>query len=48
MDTANFFDKVLEGYRYWAGLYDGIEEQTQGIIGQIKELREDYKQNLVN
>lgn len=46
MDTANFFDKVLEGYRYWAGLYDGIEEQTQGIIGQIKELREDYKQNL--
>ena len=45
-DTTNFFDTVLEGYRYWAGLYDGIEEQTQGIIGQIKELREDYKNNL--
>jgi|GEM_PF-5985293 len=26
VDTANFFDKILEGYRYWAGLYDGIEE----------------------
>ena len=46
MDTANFFDKVLEGYRYWAGLYDGIEEQTERIINQVKELREDYKKNL--
>ena len=46
MDTANFFDKVLEGYRYWAGLYDGIEEQTQRIIGQIKDLKEGYKENL--
>lgn len=46
MDTANFFDKVLEGYRYWAGLYDGLEEQTQRIINQVKELREDYKKNL--
>lgn len=45
-DTINFFDTVLEGYRYWAGLYDGIEEQTQRIINQIKELREDYKNNL--
>ena len=45
-DTTNFFDTVLEGYRYWAGLYDGIEEQTQRIINQIKELREDYKNNL--
>lgn len=45
-DTANFFDKVLEGYRYWASLYDGIEEQTQRIIGQVKDLQEDYKKNL--
>lgn len=45
-DTANFFDKVLEGYRYWAGLYDGIEEQTQRIINQVKDLKEDYKKNL--
>ena len=46
MDTANFFDTVLEGYRYWAGLYDGIEEQTQRIINQVKDLKEDYKKNL--
>lgn len=45
-DTTNFFDKVLEGYRYWASLYDGIEEQTQRIIGQVKDLQEDYKKNL--
>ena len=45
-DTANFFDKVLEGYRYWASLYDGIEEQTQRIIGQVKDLQEGYKKNL--
>ena len=45
-DTANFFDKVLEGYRYWAGLYDGLEEQTQKIIGQVKDLKEDYNKNL--
>ncbi len=45
-DTANFFEKVLEGYRYWASLYDGIEEQTQRIIGQVKDLQEDYKKNL--
>ena len=45
-DTANFFDKVLEGYRYWASLYDGIEEQTERIIGQVKDLKEDYKKNL--
>lgn len=46
VDTANFFDKILEGYRYWAGLYDGIEEQTERIIGQVKDLREEYKKNL--
>ena len=46
IDTANFFDKVLEGYRYWAGLYDGIEEQTQRIMNQVKDLKEDYKKNL--
>ncbi len=46
MDTANFFDTVLEGYKYWASLYDGIEEQTQRIINQVKDLKEDYKKNL--
>ena len=46
MDTANFFDKVLEGYEYWKRLYDGIEEQTQRIINQVKDLKEDYKKNL--
>ena len=42
-DTANFFDKVLEGYRYWASLYDGIEEQTQRIIGQVKIYKKTIK-----
>ena len=46
MDTANFFDTVLEGYKYWKSLYDGIEEQTQRIINQVKDLKEDYKKNL--
>lgn len=46
MDTANFFDTVLEGYKYWASLYEGIEEQTQRIINQVKDLNEDYKKNL--
>ena len=27
-------------------LYDGIEEQTQRIINQVKDLKEDYKKNL--
>ena len=46
VDTANFFDTVLEGYKYWKSLYDGIEEQTQRIINQVKDLKEDYKKNL--
>lgn len=46
MDTANFFDKVFEGYKYWKSLYEGIEEQTQRIINQVKDLKEDYKKNL--
>ena len=46
MDTANFFDTVLEGYKYWKSLYEGIEEQTQRIINQVKDLKEDYKKNL--
>lgn len=46
VDTANFFDTVLEGYKYWKSLYDGIEEQTERIIGQVKDLKEDYKKNL--
>lgn len=46
MDTANFFDTVLEGYKYWASLYEGIEEQTQKIINQVKDLKENYKKNL--
>ena len=45
-DTANFCDKVLDGYRYWAGMYRGIEEQTQRIIGQVKDLKKDYEENL--
>lgn len=46
VDTTNFFDTVLEGYKYWASLYEGIEEQTQRIINQVKDLKEDYKKNL--
>lgn len=46
MDTANFFDTVLEGYKYWASLYEGIEEETQKIINQVKDLKENYKKNL--
>lgn len=46
MDTTNFFDTILEGYKYWKSLYDGIEEQTERIIGQVKDLKEDYKKNL--
>ena len=46
IDTTNFFDTVLEGYKYWASLYEGIEEQTQRIINQVKDLKEDYKKNL--
>ena len=36
----------IEGYKYWKSLYDGIEEQTQRIINQVKDLKEDYKKNL--
>ena len=36
----------FEGYKYWKSLYDGIEEQTQRIINQVKDLKEDYKKNL--
>ena len=47
MDTANFFDKVFEGYQYWAGLLkQGDEKQLERIIGQVKDLKEDYKKNL--
>ena len=46
IDIANFFDKVLEGYRYWAKIYQGIEEQTNKIIAGIKDLKEDYQKNL--
>ncbi|MDX9743297.1 MAG: hypothetical protein RBT59_05720 [Arcobacteraceae bacterium] len=46
IDIANFFDKVLEGYKYWAKIYQGIEEQTNKIITGIKDLKEDYQKNL--
>lgn len=47
VDTPNFFDTVLEGYKYWDGLFkQGDEKQTQRIIGQIKDLKEDYQNNL--
>ena len=46
VDTTNFFDTVLDSYRTLAGLYQGLEEQMQRIIGEVKDLKEDYNKNL--
>lgn len=46
VDTTNFLDTVLDSYRTLAGLYQGLEEQMQRIIGEVKDLKEDYNKNL--